>query len=122
MEAFNGDFGIAGTIRFELFGGLGYISSDPENVEAVLSTKFEDFSIGTRRLAFWPLIGEGIFGQDGPVWKQSRELIRRQFARVYKQNLRAFTPHVEELVSTLQEVASKFQHCGHEALLLRIYS
>lgn len=61
--------------------------------------------MGTRRLAFFPMIGEGIFTQDGPAWKRSRELIRRQFARVQKQNLQVFTPHVTELVSSLAKAS-----------------
>jgi cytochrome P450 len=52
-----------------------------------------------------PLLGEGIFTQDGPAWKRSRELIRRQFVRVQKQNLQIFTPHVNGLVSAIAEAA-----------------
>ena len=96
---------IAGTARIEFFGVTGFFTTDPENVEAVLSTHFEDYSLGSRRLATFPLLGEGIFGQDGPAWKRSRELIRRQFARLQKQNLQIFTPYVDELVSGLRKGA-----------------
>jgi len=96
---------MAGTCCIHLFGATGYFTTDPENVEAILSTKFEDYGLGSRRLASFPLLGEGIFAQDGPAWKRSRELIRRQFVRVQKQNLQAFTPHVDELVSGIAEAA-----------------
>ena len=99
-------FDIAGTVRIEFFGVTGLFTTDPENVEAILSTRFEDYSLGSRRLATFPVLGEGIFGQDGPAWKHSRELIRRQFARVQKQTLRVFVPHVKELTSTLTEAAT----------------
>lgn len=47
------------------------------------------------------MIGEGIFTQDGPAWKHSRELLRRQFVRMQYQNLEGFREHVENLVETL---------------------
>ena len=98
-------FSIAGTCRIQLFGQTGYFTTDPQNIEAILSTKFEDYNLGSRRLAFLPLLGEGIFTQDGPAWKRSRELIRRQFARVQKQTLQALTPQVNGLVSAISEAA-----------------
>ena len=99
-------FDIAGTVRIEFFGVTGLFTTDPENIEAILSTRFEDYSLGSRRLATSPVLGEGIFGQDGPAWKRSRELIRRQFARVQKQTLRVFVPHVKELLSALGEAGA----------------
>ena len=99
-------FDIAGTVRIEFFGVTGFFTTDPENVEAILSTQFEDYDLGSRRLATSPVLGEGIFSQDGPAWKQSRELIRRQFARVQQQTLQVFVPHVKELTSTLEEAVA----------------
>ena len=97
---------IAGTVRFELWGVTGYITTDPKNVETILTTRFDDWCLGSRRIASLPFLGEGIFGQDGPTWKRSRDLIRRQFVRVQRQTLQVFTPHVDELVSTLREAAA----------------
>lgn len=73
-------FDLAETCCIHLFGLTGYFTTDPDNIETILSTNFEDYGLGTRRLAGFPLLGEGIFSQDGPAWKHSRELIRRQFA------------------------------------------
>ena len=98
-------FGIAGTCCIHLFGQTGFFTTDPENIEAILSTHFEDYGLGSRRLAWLPLLGEGIFTQDGPAWKRSRELIRRQFVRVQKQNLQILTPLVDRLVSAIAESA-----------------
>ncbi|KAK0630687.1 cytochrome P450 [Bombardia bombarda] len=105
FESITGYVTIAGTVKFELFGVTGYITTDPENVETILSTRFEDYGLGSRRVGTLPLLGEGIFSQDGPAWKHSREIIRRQFARVQQQTLQAFTSHVDELVSTLRDAA-----------------
>ncbi|KAI9759874.1 MAG: hypothetical protein M1840_003076, partial [Geoglossum simile] len=60
-----------------------------------------DFGLGPRRGGLYPLLGEGIFTQDGPPWKRSRELLRRQFARIQYQNLKVFHEHVNELVAAL---------------------
>ncbi|KAI4957864.1 hypothetical protein J4E86_005004 [Alternaria arbusti] len=105
LEGLTPYFGIAKTCCIHTFGVTGYFTTDPENVEAILSTKFEDWCLGSRRLASHPLLGEGIFSQDGPAWKRSRELIRHQFVRVQKQTLQAFTSHVEGLLSGISEAA-----------------
>ena len=49
----------------------------------------------------YPLLGEGIFNQDGSPWKHSREILRRQFARIQYQNLKVFDGHINELISAL---------------------
>lgn len=49
------------------------------------------------------MIGDGIFTQDGPAWKHSRELLRHQFVRMQYQNLEGFREHVENLIDTLSK-------------------
>ncbi|KAF2817453.1 putative cytochrome P450 alkane hydroxylase [Mytilinidion resinicola] len=84
-----------------LFGQEGYMTIDPKNVEAILSTHFEDWGLGSRREGLYPLLGEGIFTQDGRPWKHSRELLRRQFARMPYQNLKVFDEAVNNLITGL---------------------
>ncbi len=60
-----------------------------------------DFGLGSRRAGLFPLLGEGIFTQDGHAWKHSRELLRRQFARIQYQNLKVFDEHVTNLITKL---------------------
>lgn len=60
-----------------------------------------DFHLGPRNKAMKAMIGEGIFTQDGPAWKHSRELLRRQFMRMQYQNLEGFREHVENLVDSV---------------------
>jgi cytochrome P450 len=48
---------------------------------------------------FAPLLGEGIFTQEGSAWKHSRELLRKQFVRAQYQNLHQFQEHVDNLLS-----------------------
>jgi hypothetical protein len=46
-----------------------YATVDPKNIQAILATQFNDFSLGpSRRGSFWPLLGNGIFTQDGKPW------------------------------------------------------
>ena len=48
------------------------------------------------------MVGEGIFTQDGPAWKRSRELLRRQFVRMQYQNLEGFREHVDDFIQRLK--------------------
>jgi cytochrome P450 len=48
------------------------------------------------------MLGEGIFTQDGRPWKHSRELLRRQFVRIHRQDSKVFDEHVENLISNLR--------------------
>ena len=60
-----------------------------------------DFHLGPRSMAMHAMIGEGIFTQDGAPWKNSREVLRRQFMRMQYQNLKDFSEHLENLVERL---------------------
>ncbi len=57
--------------------------------------------MGSRRGAMFPFIGEGIFTQDGPQWKHSRDLLRRPFLKTHYQDLRHFDEPVDRLLATL---------------------
>lgn len=65
-----------------------------------------DFVYGARAKAMSPLFGEGIFTQDGlgHSWKISREMLRRQFARIQYQNLDIFSEQIELLIGRLVKV------------------
>lgn len=113
--------GMGRTFEIKLFGKVGFLTTDPENVQAILVTNFEgqgpshllpntklimylppDFDLGSRRAGFYPMIGEGIFTQDGQPWKHSRELLRRQFVRIQYQNLKVFEGPTNGLLAGLK--------------------
>jgi cytochrome P450 len=98
---------IAPTIRLELWGVTGYITTDRENIHAILSTRFEDYGLGTRTLALFPFLGDGIFTQERSAWKRSRELMKRQFMRVQKECSQNLMSNIEDLVSTLRNAAAE---------------
>ena len=60
-----------------------------------------DYGLGTRSDALYSFLGHGLFTQDGSSWKHSRELLRRQFARMQDQNLKDINKHVDDLVLRL---------------------
>ncbi|KAJ0310983.1 uncharacterized protein N0V96_008802 [Colletotrichum fioriniae] len=97
---------IAPTLRIDILGE-GYTITDPVNIEAILSTRFEDFGLGSRRMGLMPLLGEGIFTQDGPAWRHSRELLRRQFSRIRDSELTAFGEHTDMLLRALAHESQK---------------
>jgi cytochrome P450 len=80
--------------------GKCYVStSDPENIKAVLATKLADFDLGERNAAFTPLLGTGIFTQDGREWERSRALLRPIFNRAEaSSNLSLIEEHVQSLL------------------------
>ncbi|GAB7354215.1 hypothetical protein MBLNU459_g4759t2 [Dothideomycetes sp. NU459] len=87
-------------------GFLNYrtlITADPANIEAILSSQFKDFELGTRRPSFFPLLGEGIFIQDGPAWKHSREMLRPQFSRNRVQDVPQLNAQVDDLLTVIPD-------------------
>jgi len=65
------------TWRYSLLGPENIHTSDPKNMQAMLTTQFDDFSQGRmKRAVFEPLLGPGIFSQDGKDWKHSRAMLR----------------------------------------------
>ncbi|KAM7212185.1 cytochrome P450 52A13 [Rhypophila decipiens] len=87
--------------QYLLVGPRAFHVLHPKNVEALLSTNFKDYGFGCRPDVFAPLLGKGIFTQEGAAWKRSRELLRKQFVRIQYQNLECFDEHVSNLVSCL---------------------
>ncbi|KAJ8116574.1 hypothetical protein OPT61_g2020 [Boeremia exigua] len=81
-----------------LLGSSGINTIEPQNIEHILSNQFDDFDLGLRPIHFAPLLGSGIFTQDGPAWKHSRALLRPQFASNRTQNFEEIKKCVENLL------------------------
>ncbi|KAI4939601.1 uncharacterized protein J4E92_000887 [Alternaria infectoria] len=82
----------------QLLGARGINTVEPRNIEEILSTQFEDFSLGLRPKHFAPLMGSGIFTQDGAAWSHSRALLRPQFTSNRYQNFEEMKKSVESLI------------------------
>ena len=87
--------------QYLLFGPRAYHILDPSNLEMVLSTNFTHYDFGVRNEVFAPLLGSGIFTQEGAAWKHSRELLRKQFVRTHYRSLEPFQEHVDNLISSI---------------------
>lgn len=79
------------------------ISQDPENLKAVLATKFKDFSFAERASHMTPVFGSGIFTQDGSVWKHSRAMLRPQFSKEQVSRLEHVLAHAGQLVESIDQ-------------------
>ena len=60
-----------------------------------------EFGFGARQGVFFPLLGDGIFTQEGPAWKHSREILRKQFVRIQYQKSDLFREHIDNLLACL---------------------
>ena len=85
------------TSVLKLVGVPVILTEDPENIKAVLGTQFNDFALGTRHAHFKPLLGDGIFTLDAQGWKNSRAMLRPQFAREQVAHVKSLEPHVRSL-------------------------
>lgn len=75
---------------------------EAENVKTLLATKFKDYELPYRRKSsFYPLLGFGIFTNDGMDWKHSRELIRPNFARDQVADLDNFEEHLSLMIDAI---------------------
>lgn len=62
-----------------LFGPRAYHILHPANVETLLSTNFKDYGFGCRPAVFSPLLGNGIFTQEGEAVSPDLESRNRRF-------------------------------------------
>ncbi|KAL2704161.1 hypothetical protein AAEP93_005232 [Penicillium crustosum] len=99
MDLFDFHFTDVGTTLEQKFlGTIAYGTTEPKNLEAMMSSKLDDFNFGLRRQIFFPLLGDGIFTQEGASWKHSRDLLRPQFAKQQYRDMDIFRPHVDNLL------------------------
>ncbi|XRM43048.1 hypothetical protein ABZX51_006252 [Aspergillus tubingensis] len=91
------------TFEQNLLFSRGVDTIDHQNIQALLSTQFADFGLGLRPLTFYPLLGSGIFTQDGTQWRHSRELLRSQFMKNRNANFEQICSAVDNLISSIPD-------------------
>lgn len=102
MELFLFHFRLWGTTLEQVFlGTQAFGTIEPRNLEAILSTNFQDWSMGSRHRVMYPFFGDGIFTQEGADWKRSRELLRPQFLYKQYEDLSIFWEPVDALLRVL---------------------
>ncbi|KAG9197806.1 hypothetical protein G6514_001031 [Epicoccum nigrum] len=94
----------AHTRRHIVLGTEWFITQDPENVKAALSTNFGDWSIGQERIKeMSSFLGYGIFVNEGAEWKHSREMLRPCFEKKIVANTRLLERHTQRLFALLPQ-------------------
>lgn len=105
---------VGNTLEQKFLGTRAFGTIEPRNLEAMMSSKmkgklfktqiqeaicsdYTDFGFGLRRQIFFPLLGDGIFTQEGPSWKHSRKMLQPQFARQQYRGLEIFQTHIDSL-------------------------
>lgn len=77
-------------------------TSEPENVQAVHATNFQDYDLGPiRKGAFRDILGDGIFTTDGEQWSHYRQQLRPQFNREQISDGDSLDRHVQLLFKSL---------------------
>ena len=75
-------------------------TADPENIKAILATKFTDFGKGPQFHKEWKdFLGDSIFTTDGKQWHDSRQMIRPIFTRDRVGDLDIIEEHVKKLIA-----------------------
>lgn len=123
MELFLFHFRQTGcTLEQKFLGSKAYGTIEPANLEAIFSTNFkgkgsflcacglsqkliliQDFGMGPRRAIAFPMFGDGIFTQEGPEWKQSRDMLRPQLQHKQYESLEVFRGAVDDLVQLIRD-------------------
>ncbi|KAH8908006.1 cytochrome P450 [Coniochaeta sp. PMI_546] len=76
------------------------LTNEPENIKAILGTKFENFPIGgPRLLATLPILGNNsVFTTNGEAWHHNRAMIRPSFVRDQVADLACFDKHTSNMI------------------------
>jgi cytochrome P450 len=84
------------------------LTTDPDNIKAVLTTQFNDFGKGERfNKEFYDFLGDSIFTTDGALWHNSRNLFRPQFIKDRVSDLETFEKHLTTLLKILKDSRGK---------------
>ncbi|KAE8154168.1 cytochrome P450 [Aspergillus avenaceus] len=97
------------TFRVHQVGRRNIFTVDPKNIQAMLATQFNDFSLGDmRRNVARPVLRGGIFTSDGEAWSHSRSLLRPQFTRMQMSNLDVEERHVQNAFRAMPTVDNRW--------------
>lgn len=75
---------------------------DPENVQYILATRFNDYEYSISRVhGLGDLFGDGIVTSNGDQWRHSRSILRPCFPRLNDSYLKRLESHVKDFVTLL---------------------
>ena len=89
---------------YGIFNTTIVMTADPENIQAVLATKFNDFDLGpSRKDNFHEMLGNGIFTAEGEAWAHYRSQLKPQFTRDQVSDLEAADRHLQVLFKAIPQ-------------------
>jgi len=94
-----------GTFRtYEPFNASNILTADPQNIQAILATKFHDFDFGPERVInFSAMLGDGIFTAPLQRWPHFRAQLKPQFTRDQVSDLEAADRHMQVMFRALPD-------------------
>lgn len=92
-----------GTCWYNALGTWIVLTSEPENIKALLSTQFEDWPLKSLRqqVTILTLGPHAIFSVNGPEWQHARAMIRPSFVRNQIADLECTDRHVDNFLAKL---------------------
>lgn len=88
---------IGTTYKTKILHQSAILTTEPENIKAILSLRFHDFALGNRPSIMGKLLGEGIFTTEGQEWAHSRAMLRPNFVKEQVADLNTFETHIQDL-------------------------
>lgn len=108
MDLFTFHFRDVGTTLEQKFlGTIAFGTIEPRNLEAMMLSQEKDFGFGLRRQIFFPLLGDGIFTQEGEPWRHSRKMLQPQFGKQQYNGLEIFQVHIDNLLDRISEKSDR---------------
>ena len=98
---------LGNTFSSKSLGSASINSIEPENIQAVFSSNFNDWGVEPVRLpAQDPFCGRGFITTDGPAWEHSRSLLRPSFNKGNAINLPTLETHLKEVIDRIPKDGS----------------
>jgi cytochrome P450 len=90
-----------------ILGTTKLVTAEPRNIQVILATQFNDFSMGaTRSTNLKTVLGRSIFAADGASWRTARDMMRPSFSRDNVHRLDLLEEHVQTLFRCIEKEKS----------------
>lgn len=102
MDLFMEHFNTYGKTWEEKFYDARVINTmESRNIQQVCALDFQYYGKPSSTKITSPFIGKGIFSEDGPSWKHSRDLIKPIFSRAELSDIDSFSFHVDRFLDLI---------------------